>query len=285
MRDRYAVIGNPVAHSRSPEIHAAFAAQTGEDLDYQRLLVPREEFAASVAAFRDAGGCGANVTVPFKEEACGVATVLSARARQAGAVNTLRFGPKGIYGDNTDGLGLTRDLIDNLNVVLTGKRILLLGAGGAARGALGPLLEQNPTVLVVANRSEKRAEELVAQFANIANAGANGSGVNRSGVNLAASSFVSLVGRQFDLVINATAASLAGEAIVLPDGIYATGAIAYDMMYGKNDTPFLAAARAKGAHVADGLGMLVEQAAESFFLWRGVRPETRSVLEGLRRRL
>jgi len=267
--DRYAVIGNPVAHSRSPDIHAAFARATAQDIEYLRLLAPLQGFAAAVESFRGAGGRGASITVPFKEEAFRLADALSDRARTARAVNTLRFDRGQIYGDNTDGIGLVRDLTQNLGIAIAGRRVLLVGAGGAARGALGPLLAQNPVCLVIANRTETRAGELAAQFAA---AGA-----------VAALSFAALPGRQFDLVINATAASLAGEAPPLPGGLYAAAALAYDMMYAKHDTPFMALARAQGAQVADGLGMLVEQAAESFLVWRGVRPATGPVLESLRR--
>jgi len=269
--DRYAVIGNPVAHSRSPDIHAAFARATAQDIEYLRLLAPLQGFAAAVESFRGADGRGASITVPFKEEAFRLSDALSDRARTAGAVNTLRFDPGRIYGDNTDGIGLVRDLTQNLGIAVAGRRVLLVGAGGAARGALGPLLDQNPASLVIANRTEMRAAELAVHFASAA-AGA-----------LAALSFAALSGRQFDIVINATAASLAGEAPPLPGGLYAAAALAYDMMYAKHDTPFMALARAQGAQVADGLGMLVEQAAESFFVWRGVRPATGTVLEALRR--
>ena len=269
MTDRYAVIGNPVAHSRSPDIHAAFARATAQDIEYLRLLAPLQGFAAAVESFRGAGGRGASITVPFKEEAFRLADALSDRAGTARAVNTLRFDRGQIYGDNTDGIGLVRDLTQNLGIAIAGRRVLVVGAGGAARGALRPLLDQSPASLVIANRTETRAAELAAQFAT---AGA-----------VAALSFAALSGRQFDLVINATAASLAGEAPSLPGGLYAAAALAYDMMYAKLDTPFMALARAQGAQVADGLGMLVEQAAESFLVWRGVRPATGPVLESLRR--
>lgn len=271
MSERYAVIGNPVAHSRSPDIHAAFACATAQDIEYLRLLAPLQGFAAAIASFRDAGGHGASITVPFKEEAFRLADTLTDRARTARAVNTVRFDPGEIFGDNTDGIGLVRDLMQNLGITIAAKRVLLLGAGGAARGALGPLLDQKPASLVIANRTETRAGELAAQFANAG--------------DIAAASFAALPGRLFDIVINATAASLAGEAPPLPEGLYAGDALAYDMMYAKDDTPFMALARAQGAQVADGLGMLVEQAAEAFFVWRGVRPATRAVLESLRRAL
>ncbi|AUM00984.1 MAG TPA: shikimate dehydrogenase [Pseudothauera hydrothermalis] len=270
--DRYAVVGNPVAHSKSPLIHAAFAAQTGQTLVYEALLAPLDGFAATVETFRAAGGRGLNVTVPFKLDAFTLAERLSPRAEAAGAVNTLAFDRGDIYGDNTDGCGLVRDLTQNLGWSLSGRRILLLGAGGAARGALLPLLMEQPAALVIANRTESRAVELADRF--------------RAQVKdtlLHACSFDALSGSFFDVVINATAASLAAQSPALPEGLYAPGALAYDMMYGKDETPFMRAARSAGAAVvADGLGMLVEQAAESFFLWRGVRPHTRAVLATLR---
>ena len=273
MTDRYAVIGNPVAHSRSPEIHAAFARETGQDLEYLRVLAERNGFARSVEAFRRDGGCGANVTVPFKEEAHQLADTLSDRARSAGAVNTLSFGQDGIHGDNTDGIGLVRDLTARLGFDLARRDVLLLGAGGAARGALQALLGQKPATLIIANRTVARATDLVSKFGDATN------------TRLASAGFPSLAGRRFNLVINATAASLAGEALSLPDDLFAADALAYDMMYGRADTPFMAFARARGAMVSDGLGMLVEQAAESFFVWRGIRPAAGPVLEALRRAL
>lgn len=267
MTDRYAVIGNPVAHSRSPEIHAAFARETGQDMDYGRLLAPLDGFVATLQAFRAGGGKGANVTLPFKEEAFRFAGERTRRAEQAGAVNTLRFDGAGVLGDNTDGVGLVRDLRDNLGVTLAGMRVLVLGAGGAARGVLGPLADENPAVLMLANRTHARARELAARF------------------GIEAIELGELGRHRFDRVINATSASLGGEAFMLPEGLFAPGAFAYDMMYGKDEMPFLAAARAQGARTADGLGMLVEQAAESFLFWRGVRPATRPVLEAIRRAL
>ena len=267
MPDRYAVIGHPVAHSRSPEIHAAFARQTGEDLEYVRLLAPLDGLGAAVAALIREGGRGANVTLPFKEEAFRLAATSSHRARMAGAINTLRFDARGTYGDNTDGAGLVRDIRDHLGWSLQGARVLLLGAGGAARGAVSPLMDEGVKRLVIANRTAERAVTLAAGF-----------GAPVEGMSLPA-----LAGNRFDVVINATSASIAGELPALPAGLYALGALAYDMMYGRADTPFMAAARREGARVSDGLGMLVEQAAESFFVWRGVRPDTRPVLEQLRR--
>lgn len=264
MTDRYAVIGNPIAHSKSPRIHAAFARQSAQDLSYEAILAPLDGFAAAVAAFAAAGGRGMNVTLPFKLEAFALATRHTVRAEAARAVNTLKFDSGEVLGDNTDGVGLVADLADNLGCRLAGKRLLLLGAGGAARGVILPLLEQSPASLTIANRGASRAVDLCTAFAAEA--------------KLRASSFAGLAGRQFDLVINATSASLAGEAPAVPPGLYAPESMAYDLMYGKGLTPFLAQAQAQGAsRLADGLGMLVEQAAESFLLWRGVRPDTRAL--------
>ncbi|HNE16944.1 MAG TPA: shikimate dehydrogenase [Rhodocyclaceae bacterium] len=273
--DRYAVIGNPIAHSKSPRIHALFAAQTAQALSYEALLGPLGAFAATVDAFRAAGGRGLNVTVPFKLDAFTYATRRTPRAEAAGAVNTLAFGPDEVLGDNTDGAGLLRDITVNLGCPLTERRVLLLGAGGAARGSLLPLLLTEPARLVVANRSSAKAVALAAEFARLPSCAV--------AVKLEGCGFADLAGAQFDVVINATSASLGDAAPDLPDGLYAPASLAYDMMYGKGDTPFLAAARAQGAgRLADGLGMLVEQAAESFALWRGVRPDTAPVLAALR---
>ena len=273
--DRYAVIGHPIAHSKSPQIHAAFARQTAQDISYEAILAPLDGFVATVQAFRAAGGRGMNVTVPFKLEAFALADRHTPRARAAGAVNTLAFGADGILGDNTDGAGLVCDLTVNLGCALQGRRVLLLGAGGAARGAILPLLGERPAVLAIANRTMAKAEELVRAFA--ADAGET---------RLSASSFAALAGQSFDVIINATAASLSDDVPPLPPGLYADGALAYDMMYGRGDTAFMAAARTDGAaRVADGLGMLVEQAAESFTLWRGIRPDSRAVLAELRRQI
>lgn len=271
MSDAYAVFGNPIAHSKSPRIHAEFARQTGQDMTYSARLAPLDGFAESVLAFRAEGGRGANVTVPFKEQAFALASRLSERARMAGAVNTLLFEPDGLYGDNTDGAGLVRDLTLNLGLNLAGRRVLLMGAGGAARGVILPLLEARPAQLFIANRTPDKAVALAAGF---------GRGPGASPANLAGGGYEGLPGG-FDVVINATAASLAGDLPPLPEDAFAAGALAYDMMYGQ-DTPFLAFARARGARTADGLGMLVEQAAEAFMLWRGVRPDTGPVLRLLR---
>lgn len=265
MTDHYAVFGNPIAHSKSPRIHAEFARQSGQDMAYAALLAPLDGFVEVVAAFRAGGGRGGNVTVPFKEQAHALSDRLTPRAEAAGAVNTLAFSVDGVLGDNTDGAGLVRDLTANLGLDLAGRRILLMGAGGAARGVVLPLLEQRPERLFIANRTAARATELAGHF---------GRGVAGGGYDV-------LAGQSFDLVVNATAASLAGDLPPLPEGVFAPGALAYDMMYGR-ETPFLAFAQARGARLSDGLGMLVEQAAEAFLLWRGVRPDTAPVIAGLR---
>jgi shikimate dehydrogenase len=272
MTERYAVFGNPISHSQSPFIHRAFARQTGQNIAYETLLAPLNDFPGAVRAFVDAGGRGANVTVPFKEEAFRLATERTPRAELAGAVNTLSFGAQGMVGDNTDGTGLTRDLMVNLGCSLKGRRILLLGAGGAARGALGPLLDAQPAALVIANRTPAKAVDLVRQFLNFT-----------ASNHVMACAYPDLVGQTFDLVINATSASLGGELPPLPAGVFAAGSFAYDMMYGQGHTPFLVFAEAQGAaRLADGLGMLVEQAAEAFFVWRGIRPDAAPVMAMLR---
>jgi shikimate dehydrogenase len=270
MPDHYAVIGNPIAHSKSPQIHAEFARQTGQDLVYERLLAPTHAFMATANAFCARGGRGLNVTLPFKGEACRFATRLSASAHAAQAVNTLKFEGDTIIGDNTDGAGLVNDLARNLACAVAGRRVLMLGAGGAARGVIRPLIEQQPAELVLANRTLVKAQLLAQSFLG----------------NIEASTYAGLAGRQFDLVVNATSASLAGALPPLPPGVFARSALAYDMMYGMGETPFLAFARADGAAaLADGLGMLVEQAAESFFIWRGVRPDTAPILKLFRQAL
>ena len=272
MTDRYCVFGNPIAHSKSPAIHTLFAASSDQHLTYEALLAPLDGFANTVRDFVVAGGRGANVTVPFKEEAFRLCDRLSQRAERAGAVNTLVFEGKEIFGDNTDGAGLVRDITQNLGFSLSGKQVLLLGAGGAARGVILPLLAADPASLFIANRSAEKAEVLAALFAG---------SVAVDGGNVA-----KIAGKCFDLVINATSASLSGETLPLPAGVFASGSLAYDMMYGKGDTVFMAQARQLGAaQCADGLGMLVEQAAEAFALWRGVRPETQPVLASLRAQL
>ncbi|HQR59726.1 MAG TPA: shikimate dehydrogenase [Azonexus sp.] len=272
MTDRYCVFGNPVAHSRSPAIHARFAAQCHQDLSYEAILAPLGGFAVTVSEFVAAGGKGANVTVPFKEEAFRLCTRRSARAERAGAVNTVAFTGNEIFGDNTDGAGLVRDIEVNLEFTLAGRRVLLLGAGGAARGVIAPLLERQPAGLFIANRTTDKAEALARQFSDLA------------AVN--AGNFPKIAGQPFDVVINATSASLSGATLPLPTGVFASGSLAYDMMYGKGETAFLALAREQGAaRLADGLGMLVEQAAEAFFVWRGVRPDSAPVLVEFREQL
>lgn len=273
MTDRYCVFGNPVGHSKSPAIHAAFARQTGQDISYEAILAPLDDFRGALNAFSEAGGCGANVTVPFKEEAFRLSSRRTPRAELAGAVNTLVFDKDGsdvqIIGDNTDGAGLTRDLTLNLGCALQDRRILLLGAGGAARGTLGPLLEARPAALAIANRTATKAHELAIHFSTLG--------------PVRGYSYGELAGQSFDLVINATSASLSGELPPLPADIFSAGSTAYDMMYKIDDTPFMAYARAHGAErVADGLGMLVEQAAEAFFVWRGIRPDCAPVMALLR---
>ena len=269
MTDHYAVFGNPIAHSKSPLIHAAFARQTGQDLDYRAILAPIDGFAAALRDFIAAGGRGANVTVPFKEEAFRLATRLSPRAALAGAVNTLVISGDDVLGENTDGVGLLRDITINLACPIEGRRILLLGAGGAARGAIGPLLDARPQVLVVANRTEAKAQVLADVFGHLGPVSGAG--------------FLQLAGRSFDLVIDATSASLGGDMSPLPEGVFAADSLAYSMMYGKGETAFQRFARSQGAvRIAEGLGMLVEQAAEAFHLWRGVRPDVAPVMDLLR---
>jgi len=274
MTDRYAVIGNPVAHSRSPLIHAEFARQTGQDMEYGRLLAPLDDFVASVQRFRREGGRGLNVTLPFKLEAFTLAEQRSQRALDAQAVNTLRFEADNVFGDNTDGVGLLRDLEVNLAFGLAGRRILLMGAGGAAQGTLGPLLAARPALLTIANRSADKAQRLAERFA---------AAVRDAATQLRGGGYAELLGGAFDLVINATSASLQDSVPDLPAGVFAPGSLAYDMMYGSAPTRFLQRARGQGAaRLADGLGMLVEQAAESFLIWRGVRPHTAPVIEKLK---
>jgi len=268
---RYAVMGNPVAHSKSPVIHMQFAHQFGHNIEYTALWVDSDGFAEAVEQFRTEGGKGFNVTVPFKLEAFRLADNLSDRARLAGAVNTIRFETDGkIFGDNTDGTGLVHDLTKNLGVHLRDKKILVLGAGGAVRGVLGPLLKQHPALLMIANRTVSRARELAKAFGHFGKVEACG--------------YEELVGKRFDVVINGTSASLKGEVPPLPVNLFTNNAVAYDMMYGDKPTAFLEWAMLHGAATAaDGLGMLVEQAAESYLLWHGVRPETRHVIAALRK--
>lgn len=273
MTDRYAVIGNPVAHSQSPRIHTMFARALGEDVEYGTILGRPGRFADDVKTFRQSGGRGLNVTVPFKLDAFELSTQRSDRATQAGAVNTLKFDGESIIGDNTDGAGLVRDIRENLGFDIAGERVLLMGAGGAARGALLSLIAERPMRIAIANRTVAKAEALAARFEPLAN-----------GVALWGGSYDD-AGAPFDLVINATSASLADALPPLPPRVFANGALAYDMVYGERARRFLAYSLAHGAaRAADGLGMLVEQAGESFFLWRGVRPATAPVLTALRER-
>ncbi|MCV2355308.1 shikimate dehydrogenase [Paucibacter sp. B2R-40] len=273
--DRYAVAGNPVAHSRSPEIHAQFAAQTGQDLTYERLLCPLDGFADSMRAFAASGGRGCNVTVPFKFEAHGLATHLSERAKLAGAVNTLSFDEQGWFGDNTDGAGLVRDIEVNAQRPLAGKRVLLLGAGGASAGALGSLIAARPASICIANRSVNKAQALITEHQSYA---------QTHGVALAATGLDDC-GEGYDFLINATSASLGGAGVPVAASVLAPGALALDMMYGPAAAPFLSWAREHGAEARDGLGMLVEQAGEAFAIWRGVRPDTAAVLSAMRLKL
>ena len=268
--DRYAVIGHPVEHSRSPFIHERFARQVGHDLRYTTIDATAAQFEAAARGFFEGGGKGLNVTLPHKQAAARLATDLTPRAERAGAVNTLT--PRedgGLTGDNTDGLGLTRDLIHNFGVTVAGRRVLLLGAGGAARGALMPLLGLQPRELTIANRSPARALELAAEFRN--DGDVHGCG------------FADLRGEPYDLVINATAASLANETLPLPAGVVGAHSFCYDMAYKAEDTAFVRWAQQRGCtRAVMGLGMLVEQAAEAFFIWRGIRPDTAPVLAALK---
>lgn len=267
--DQYAVVGNPIHHSKSPKIHGEFAALTGEKLEYTAIQAPIDDFSGTVQSFFSNGGKGLNITVPFKEQAWSLSTQLSDRARLAGAVNTLYQNENGeICGENTDGIGLVRDLTINHKISLTGKRILVLGAGGAVRGVLLPILEQNPASITIANRTVAKAEQLVELFA--------GKG------ELIACGFADL-NESFDVIINGTSASLQGDLPPLPDMIIGGATTAYDMMYSPDKTVFNRWAESlQAARTFDGLGMLVEQAAESFFIWRKIRVDTHPVLAMLR---
>jgi len=269
--DRYAVIGNPIEHSKSPQIHHAFAEQTGEQLEYIRLLGEPGHFAENVADFLSKGGRGLNVTVPFKEDAWQLVDELSLRAESAQAVNTIIQLQDGrLRGDNTDGIGLVRDLQENQGATLAGSRILLLGAGGAARGVLRPLLETNPEQIIIANRTASKAVALASDL--VALGPIEGCGLD------------GLKGKKFNLIINATAASLSGQIPEIPDDLLEKEGWCYDMMYSDKPTAFMHWGVEHGAaKVIDGLGMLVEQAAESFYLWRGIRPESTPVMQALRR--
>ena len=269
--DRYALFGHPVSHSRSAFIHGRFAAQEGRPLEFSLIDVEPADFERAARAFFAGGGRGANVTVPHKEAAAVLADELTPRAARAGAVNTLAPSAHGLLGDNTDGAGLIRDLRGNVGLELRGSRILLLGAGGAARGVLGPLLDEMPAIVWIANRNAGRAHALAARFEDAGPVRASG--------------LAQIAPGAFDLVINATSASLAGEVPPLPDHCYDPRTVAYDMAYASVDTPFLRDAAARGARQTWlGWGMLVEQAAEAYRVWRGVSPDTRPVLAELRER-
>jgi shikimate dehydrogenase len=271
MTDRYAVIGNPVAHSKSPQIHAEFARETRQDLVYTALYAPLDKFEAAVQAFRNEGGRGMNVTVPFKHRAYELAHSLTPRAKRAHAVNTLVLDRTSIAGDNTDGAGLVRDLTRNLGRTLRGSRILIAGAGGAAYGVCGPLLDESPEALVIANRTSAKAVQLCEHMRQ----------VHDRGEVLAACGYDELGAMSFDVIVNATSAGLHDDMPQLPHTVFAKGALAYEMVYGAT-TAFMTYAQQHGAAVADGLGMLVEQAAESFYVWRGLRPATAPVIAMLR---
>jgi shikimate dehydrogenase len=271
MTDRYALFGNPAKHSKSPTIHAAYARATGQDLTYEVIEAPLDGFAAAVAAFRTSGGRGGNVTMPFKLEAFALANELSERARLAGAVNTLKFEGDRIQADNFDGVGLVNDIQRNLGFPIEGRRVLILGAGGAVRGALLPILAERPAQLAVVNRTVAKATSLGDRFAKFGNVVAGGY-----------ENIADMGQQSFDLVINATSTSMRGELPPITRAAFAPAAVAYDLVYGRGLTPFLRLARDAGVgRVADGVGMLVEQAAEGFQWWRGVRPDTREMIDAL----
>ncbi|MEO7726857.1 MAG: shikimate dehydrogenase [Burkholderiales bacterium] len=270
MTDRYAVVGHPVAHSLSPEIHAAFACQTGQDIEYIRLLAPLDAFDATMARFRAEGGQGVNVTAPFKFAAFRCCEP-AASAMDAQAVNTIAFRGGKTLGYNTDGGGLVTDLERNRAFSIRDKRVLVMGAGGATAGIMHPVLQGCPKLLVIANRTLEKAAGLVARFGKIKKFAATA---------MTAAPYDALGGDKFDLVINATSAGLRDEMPPLPAEVFAAGSLAYDMVYGRQ-TPFMKFAQSAGVRTSDGLGMLVEQAAEAFFIWRGVRPDTRPVIANL----
>jgi len=268
--DRYAVFGNPIAHSKSPQIHTLFAEQTGQSLIYTAELAEAGQFDLAIKDFIKNNGKGLNITVPFKEDAWSCATQRSDRAQRAGAVNTLMLQQDGsLFGDTTDGIGLVRDLIQNHHIQIKGKAILLIGAGGAVRGVLEALLEQQPSSLLIANRTKQKALQLANDFADLGNI--KGCGLDE--INQA----------DFDLIINGTSASLKGDLPPLPATIFKKNSSSYDMMYAAQATPFMQWSTNNGAtKVFDGLGMLVEQAAESFYIWRKVRPQTKPVIQHIR---
>ena len=268
MTDRYALFGLPLGHTKSPLIHAEFARQTGQDLAYEAIEAPADGFAAAVDRFRAEGGRGINVTMPFKLEAFAYATELMDRARHAGAVNCMKFEGESAIAENFDGVGLVNDIQRNLGFPMRGRRVLLMGAGGAARGALLPFLQQEPALLVIANRTVAKAKALREQFP--------------MQTNLIAGGYADCADRSFDIVVNATSASLRGELPPVAPANFTAGCLAYDLVYGKGLTPFLRVGRdAAAGRIADGVGMLVEQAAEAFEWWRGVRPGTKALIEKL----
>lgn len=272
MTDRYAIIGNPIAQAKSPALQTAFARQCGQDMEYGAILAEADEFVAKVREFQASGGLGMNITMPFKLDAFRLADELSERARVAGAVNTFVFREDGtIFGDNTDGFGIVRDITHNLGRPLRGARVLVLGAGGAVRGSLLPIFREAPVEVFIANRTAAKAAELAREFAGLAGS-----------AKLAGGGFDGISGR-FDVIINGSASSMTDEVPPLPAGVWDAGTLAYDMAYRKEATAFVRAARAGGAGLAaDGLGMVVEQGAECFRLWRGMRPDTAPVIKALR---
>ena len=268
--DRYAVFGNPVEHSKSPQIHTMFAEQTRQSLIYTAELAEINQFETAVRQFIENNGKGLNVTVPFKQDAWSIAAKHSDRAARAGAVNTLVLQPDGsLYGDTTDGVGLVRDLMQNHHVQLQDKNILIVGAGGAVRGVLEAILDQRPASLVISNRTKEKAIQLAEDFSNLGNI--SGCGLDEIGDT------------HFDIVINGTSASLKGDLPPLPKTVFAENSCSYDMMYAAQETPFMQWSKKMGARtILDGLGMLVEQAAESFYIWRDVKPETKKVITHIR---
>jgi shikimate dehydrogenase len=270
MIDQYYVIGNPIEHSQSPEIHRQFALQTQQVMHYDKFLAPIGGFAAAFAALVDEGIRGANVTVPFKQDAFNYCNQLTTRAERAGAVNTLIVSGDGVCtGDNTDGIGLLTDLTLNHGLNLSRRAVLVLGAGGAVRGILEPLLDQTPDRVVIANRTPDRARSLARDFSDLG--------------EISGCGFDDLASLQFDLIINGTSAGLEGQVPPIAPGALRSGGITYDLMYGQEPTAFVLWGRQAGARLAlDGLGMLVEQASEAFYLWRAVRPDSRAVIRSLR---
>ena len=278
MSDRYAVVGNPIAHSLSPEIHMAFAREVGHDIVYERIIAPHDGFVALVDCLRGEGAKGINITMPFKLEAFKYANKHTLRAQLAGAANTLKFdrtiSDDEVFADNTDGAGLVRDILNNLKHEIVDRTILIIGAGGAARGVMGALIDKNPKSISISNRTSHKASELAQRLSN-----------HSAAVDIEALNKEQLLTRQFDIVINATSASFENTQPQVPPTIFAPDGLAYDMVYGKGTTPFLKMAAQSKTKMADGLGMLVEQAAEAFFVFRGVRPKTTSVIAAVRQRI